>query len=263
MKKIIITGADEKYSKMLIKLINSLHQFNDSICDAIGVLDLGLSIKTLEKIKNKVNYIIQPKWDFKVNESIIKNYPHLRALTSRPFLNKYFPGYDLYLWIDSDAWVQNRFAVDWLFNGANKIGMSIIPTIHHSYYTSKKVITTRLESLNIYYPNIGPDLYWHNIYYNAGVFALKNNAIHWNSWAKKFEQGLKNTDGIHISDQSALNYAIWSEKLPIYPLPATCNWCCHLAHPSINTKTGKFFEPHIPHKEIGIIHMTSNSKNLI
>ena len=34
-----------------------------------------------------------------------------KALTARPFLPRYFPGFDLYLWIDGDCWVQQGDAI--------------------------------------------------------------------------------------------------------------------------------------------------------
>ena len=44
-----------------------------------------------------------------------------KALTARPFLPRYFPGFDLYLWIDADCWVQQGDAMAlFLARGAHR-----------------------------------------------------------------------------------------------------------------------------------------------
>lgn len=262
MKTIIVTAADEKFSGLLNELLASLFQFDAPLSNAIGILDLGLSSTTREELKNKVNHIIQPEWDLVVDENVAKEKPHLRALTARPFLPKYFPGYDLYLWLDADTWVQNRFAIDWLLKAAATGSMAIVPQVHQSYFHTRKINNWRNNTLYMYYEKNGADLYWQRSYYNAGVFALRGDAPHWVSWAKQFQIGLHNSGSSRVCDQTALNYAIWTEKLQVHPLPALCNWCCHLAIPSVDPNTGKFCEPHIPHRELGIIHMTAKTKDL-
>ena len=59
--------------------------------------------------------------------------PHLRSLTARPFLPDYFPGYDVYIWIDCDAWVQEQFALEWLFYTAASGALGIVPELDRSY----------------------------------------------------------------------------------------------------------------------------------
>ena len=183
-------------------------------------------------------------------------------MTSRPFLTKYFPGYDLYLWLDADTWVQNRFAVDALFSAASTGSLGIVPQVHQSYVHGGGQTKWRIDSLDSYYKQNVLDLYFKNTYFNTGVFALKREAPHWDSWAKNFQIGLDNCDSKWVCDQTALNWSIWTDKLFVHPLPAICNWCCHLALPSVNPKTGKFCEPHIPNSEIGIIHMTAKTKDI-
>lgn len=257
---IIVTAADEKYSDMLTKLIDSIHQIQKISTISIGVLDLGLSQTTLEKIKNKVTHIIQPKWDLEIGNELSKKSPHLRGITARPFLPEYFKGYELYLWLDADTQVQNGFAIDWLFAAASKGSIALIPENHQSYSNPISSIKWRTRRLRDYFGEDGLKSYWTNTYFNAGVFALKYDAVHWKVWAQYFRKGLENQRIEYVSDQTALNYAIWTEGLPVHPLPALCNWCCHLALPLLDKTTGKFFEPHVPHNEIGIIHKTANTK---
>ena len=55
-----------------------------------------------------------------------------KALTARPFLPRYFPGFDLYFWIDADCWVQQGDALA-LFQRAARTGaLAVAPEIHRS-----------------------------------------------------------------------------------------------------------------------------------
>lgn len=74
----------------------------------------------------------------------------------------------------------------------------------------------------------------------------------------------KASDNINqiYADQIALNYAIYSGTIaPFQFLPAYCNWGCHQSIPALDTITGKFVEPFIPHETIGIMHLTGITKN--
>jgi hypothetical protein len=99
-------------------------------------------------------------------------------------------------------------------------------------------------------------------YYNSGGFSLVADAPHWSSWARHFKRGLEACPTL-VTDQTALNYAIWKDDLPVHPLPALCNWCCHLAVPDVNIETSKLCEPHIPNRPIGLVHMTGGTKDLV
>ena len=48
----------------------------------------------------------------------------------------------------------------------------------------------------------------------------------------------------------------------MHPLPALCNWLCHLAYPDFKVAERKFVEPFYPHSTIGILHLAGVSKDL-
>ena len=103
----------------------------------------------------------------------------------------------------------------------------------------------------------------HEAYFNAGVFALAAGVRHWDAWAKWFGAGLSATRGKLCCDQTALNHALWVEQLPVNPLPALCNWLCHLALPRFDALEKKFCEPLASGHSIGIIHLSGNSKDAV
>lgn len=259
MKTIIVTAADEGFSELLIDLLDSLAQFGEPLASAIGVLDLGLSPATLAAIRPRVTHIVAPGWDLTVRPDIARERPHVKAATARPFLPAHFPGHDMYLWLDADTWVQNRFAIDWLWRAASAGPMALVPEVDRCYTHAASTVRWRTKRLQDFFLDEGAALLAHNTYFNSGVFALRAGAPHWQAWARHLQTGLdRGTDS--TSDQTALNHAIWTEELPVHPLPALCNWCCHLAEPRLNEKTLRLCEPLLPLRELGIVHMTADFK---
>lgn len=261
MKRIIICAADENFSDLLLDLVHSTQQWDEPLADAIGLLDLGLSPETLAAIKPIVTHIVTPEWDLSLRPDLITTKPYIRANTARPFLPKYFPGYDLYLWLDADTWVQERFAIDQLFAAASEGAIGIVPQDNECYIQRDTSIDWRRNRLRDYFGDEGDALYDANPYFNSGAFSLRRDAPHWELWAKHFAAGLTRSPGL-CSDQTALNFAIWKEALPFQALPALCNWTCHLALPSISASTGKLCMPREPFSEIGLIHLTAHTKNM-
>jgi lipopolysaccharide biosynthesis glycosyltransferase len=262
MKTIIVTAADENFASLFLGLIRSLHQWDEPLSDAIGVLDLGLSDDTLVTIQELVTHIVSPGWDLPTDLALHDSHPYLRAMASRPFLPKYFPGYDIYLWLDADTWVQEKYAVRWFFRAAKQGGLGIVPQVDRSYVHPVRAVNWRTQRLSMYYGDEALSLLATRSYYNSGGFSLLADAPHWTSWARYFKKGLEACPKL-VTDQTALNYAIWKDDLPVHPLPALCNWCCHLAVPKLNTKTTKLCEPHIPNRPIGLVHLTAGSKDLV
>ena len=260
-EKIIVTASDENFADFLFDLIDSIDQFSSSLVYKIGVLDLGLSEKSKRKLVVRGVEIAHPRWDIDVSEETKEARPYLRALTARPFLPRYFPGYETYLWLDADTWVQGEWAIKFLFDTAKSQTIALAPEIHPSYSFSRGVLQWKTERLSAYYQSDFRNLLHTNRYFNAGVFALNANAPHWQLWAESFSEGVRNCNSKYICDQTALNHAIWKNRLNFYPLPALFNWLCHHSIPTFNKSTWKLCEPHFPHNNIGIIHMTAWTKD--
>jgi hypothetical protein len=248
---------------LLRGLLNSLKQFgNPQPYSDIGCLDVGLNAENRAWVSSQGVHVVEPGWDLPVDPAMRERMPYLRSLTARPFLPAYFPGYDMYVWIDCDAWVQERFVFDWLFNAAKDGELGIVPELQPAY---KQNITAswRAHRLAQYYNEDFSTQSLTQNYFNAGVFALTADAQHWAHWARHFDRGLRATHGTLVCDQTALNGAIWSDSLPVHPLPSLCNWLCHLALPVFSVENAKFCEPFTPHNTIGILHLTSATKDLV
>jgi hypothetical protein len=262
MRILFVTAADESFSPLLRGLVQSLQQWQPLPYTALGCFDLGLSPDTRSWIEQHAKHVVAPGWDLPVSERLKSREPHARALTVRPFLRDYFPGYDIYLWLDADSWVQERYALDWYLRSAARGALAITPQVHHAYRHTQASFAWRMQRMQAYFGQPGAQRLSWATYFNAGVFALPANAPHWTRWQKAFETGLEAADGDICCDQTALNYMLWTEDTPVAPMPALCNWLCHLAIPGYDTKRKRFCEPVAPGAALGILHMAANTKNM-
>ncbi|MFB2898137.1 TylF/MycF/NovP-related O-methyltransferase [Aerosakkonemataceae cyanobacterium BLCC-F50] len=261
MDILIITAADAKYFDLVQGTILSIRQKPEGKNVNIGFFDLGCTPEQVQWLEKQVNFIERPNWEFDFpgkNEAP----EHFKGLLARPFLRRYFPNFEVYFWIDADAWVQDWQAINLFVEGAKKQGLAIVPEIDRSSHIQYGELPEgRWQWMfRRYQEAFGEEVA--NKFYsypllNAGVFALHKDAPHWEIWAECLQQGLQQSVSL-MTDQFALNLAIYNRGLfeQTELLPAWCNWTCHSAAPAWSKEKSCLVEPYLPHTNIGIVHLT-------
>jgi len=267
MQIIIITAADANYFELVRGTILSVREKPEGANIAIGFFDLGCTPQQLQWLETQVNIIQKPDWDFDFpgkNEA-----PHyLKGLLARPFLRRYFPNFDIYLWIDADAWVQDWQAVKLLVKGAAKRGLAVVPELDRGYYLAYGKLPWYWEFVyRDYQAAFGEEVAKQLHSYptiNAGIFALHKDAPHWEFWAEYLEEGLQRHVSL-MTDQIALNRLVYGTEMfdRTEMLPAGCNWSCNFGLPAWDTQRACFVEPYLPHGAIGILHITGHKHDLV
>lgn len=263
MQIIIITAADANYFELVRGTILSVREKPEGENVAIGFFDLGCTPEQLQWLETQVNIIKKPDWDFDFpgkNEA-----PHyLKGLLVRPCLRKYFPNFDIYLWIDADAWVQDWKAINLFVEGAFRRGLAIVPEVHRASLQQYGQLPELGKWVHQQYAaNFGVEvadrLYSYPIL-NAGVFALRKDALHWEFWAEKMNEGLQRS-GCVMTDQFALNLVVYGGGLfnSTEMLPAWCNWIFN-GFPVWDKQRGCFVEPYLPQEAIGILHLAGRQQ---
>jgi len=260
---IAITGGDAAYFDLMRDCIGSLRAVPEGRALALGVLDCGLTEQQRNWCKRQGALLVEPGWDFDFpgRAKLKEGY---KALTARPFLPRYFPGHDLYLWIDGDCWVQQGDALELFLAAARTGALAVAPEIHRSMRHYKHA-WDEFSSINgaAYASAFGRETAERLIRYpliNAGVFALKADAPHWAGWASLLDESLqRSTD---MTDQIALNVMVYDRGFAHEPLPSRCNWPVHHATPAWDADRKLFVEPAMPYDPLGILHLTIYTKRL-
>jgi hypothetical protein len=190
---IAITAADARFFEMAQGCIQSLRAQRGGHL-ALAFFDLGCSDDQLVWLRSHVDVVVAPNWDFQFKGR--EQAPtHLKGLLARPFLPRYFPGFETYLWIDADAWVQDWSAVELLQQGARRRrGLAIIPEMDRGALTLYgRMPMIWKEKYGWYEQGHGLDIADQLHSYpllNAGVFAMHREAPHWQVWANELQAAL-------------------------------------------------------------------------
>ena len=268
----IISLADSNYFELLNELIDSIKQFDESKNTAICIMDAGLTGEQKSILSLKVDEIKPADWDIKVSNFKIKGREWLKSQVSRAFLPKYFPGFKKYLWIDADAWVNSWNAIELYFKGCEQNKLSIATSADRAYgrvLRAEWVIGSlaRIKSQN--YKHAKSSGFSEKIarevalkpHLNIGVFALEENAPHWNVWQKNLKHAL-NAGRIWGSEQIAMNITIYHDNLDVEILPAYCNWT-NIGGMKYDKARKTLVEPYLPNHEIGIVHFAGKNNDQI
>jgi hypothetical protein len=258
---LIASGSDSSYFPLLRDTVQSVLAQRRNV--AIGILDFGLAPDQRAWLADRVTHLVRPGWDLDFPDR--ERTPETRkAQLSRPFLRRHFPGYATYLWIDADAWLQDWRAIELYVAAAGHDKLAITPEIDRAYkrhYKRPKLFGWTL-SWKCYREAFGwrvADRLGRNPILNCGVFALHHDAPHWDAWARVIAQVVQRTRFFYI-EQTALNYVIFAERLPVDLLPAYCNWIAGDAVPAFDAARGLFVEPYAPHEVIGVMHLAGEQQ---
>ena len=271
-ENVIVSLADSNYFELLNELIDSIKRFDESKNVAICILDAGLTEDQKLKLSQKVDDIKFAEWDIKVPAYKIKGKEWLKSQVSRAFLPKYFPGYEKYLWIDADAWVNKWEALDLYFKGSNANKLAISTSADRSYGRVLRAdwligSIAKVKSQN--YKHAKSSGFSETVarkialmpHLNIGVFCLNADAPHWVVWQKNLKQALS-SGKIFGSEQVAMNIAIYVDDLEIEILPAYCNWTL-IYRLKFDTVNNTLVEPYLPNHEIGIIHLAGKTSDVV
>lgn len=257
-KTIIVVSADANFFDWLEESTNSLLAVGaDAVAD-VGIMDLGLTPEQAAILKTRGFQIVTPHWTF-TDLTDVQYKKHEIGLVARTALRDYFPGYQTYLWFDSDAWAQTPEFLSELIGGATAKGAAIIredgPQYKRDFVYNKWLYGNMILSYGA----------WNGVRvarkpsFNIGIFCLSDTAPHWDIWIKYFKLSLKRLGKINM-DQHAFNAAIELANLPYHHAPARCNWIPVLSAPWWDEKNKLLCEPIKNGKPLSIIHLAGPDK---
>ena len=266
-RNLIVSSADSKYSNLLIELFKSVKNLERY---DFAVLDCGLSESAKSFLSEKKIIYKVPSWEFNIPNYKIRDRDYLKIQFSRFYLDKYFPGYENYIWMDSDTWVNCAETFKLYIQGANQSGFAICPQVDRS---SPKLIDTKwflnfptkINSIN--FKNISRSINKTLGKKYAGYYTLNAGCFAYNSKFDGLEIIKKNLSmaskkgRIFGSDQVALALTMFEDKVPFELLPSYCNWICEHHMPKFCNIKNLFVEPYIPNNNIAVIHLAGLDKD--
>jgi len=272
-KAIIVSAADEQYFTLVRDLFASIRAHTFKVEFDLAILDVGLSDENrvwlkahnvrIERAGVDVEFPGRLAWE--------AHKPGFRALSSKLFMRRYFPGYDVYMWMDADVWVQTPDAINSMLKAAAETkAIYIACELDRSYKTF-------FEHAGIW--QVFRD--WYKVNYgepiaaamtlkpmlNVGVWAMAKDSPVWEEWIQIHSEALQRltaaTDTSFMAEQLGLNILAYIKKVPHVVMPATFNWMTFHALPMLDKKKGVYVEPLPPYAPISQFHLTRPIKEQV
>jgi hypothetical protein len=284
----VVTAADSNMCHLGLDLIQSVRACAPFEFQMV-CLDVGLDPKDRDTMERSAT-VVPVGW----------NYPGpfpgewFKALTARPHIPRYVPGFDLYIWLDADCWVQDGTSLRKLADAALEHPLAAASAVHRGYRQSVAAsptapgIPTALYHAYLFSQLMKPsaaEALLRKPYLNGGVVAARGQSPVWASWQRlaglfypraraakppswkrppdtnpdRLWKGGALPAAFFHCEEVALNVAGHFEVDNPAILDARCNWLCSQAVPMID-RQAMFVDTAWPHARIGIVHMTADTK---
>lgn len=272
-KAIVITAADDQYFTLAQDWLASLRALNFAHPFDLGMLDVGLSAENrayfeergvrVKSVGVDIEYPGRAEWE--------RQKPGLRTLTARPSLRRYFSDYDVYIWVDTDMWMQTPDVINDLIPAvAESPAIHLACELDRCYGTFFQHAAIWQIFRNWYAEAFGEhvaNLMTLKPMLNAGLFAMNKDSVGWDAWHQLYSESLQKfsepTDKGFMVDQLGLNFLIYTQKIPVTILPANYNWLTFYALPKFDPQRGMYVEPLPPYQPIANLHLTQKIKEQV
>ncbi len=257
MRIAIVTGADRNYFDFMYEVIKTLDVPDNPLTCQICVLDFGLLPEQIEKIEQHHVLIRQPSWTFQAPDDL-RTSANLGYAT-RPVLPEYFPGFDMYLWLDADVSIRSHDFIADVVQAAGGGVLAIAEEVDRSYGYEPHAVKWQIgNAFRCFGLKQGLKLCLGRAI-NSGVFALAANAPHWAVWQQRYQEAVDRAGKVNL-DQHALMAVLYLDDLPCRYLDSRYNWICTRSAPLWDARRGAFCRPYAPYDVIEVLHLAGRDK---
>jgi hypothetical protein len=260
---VIVTASDSRFMPFLRGMLDSISACLQQPNVSLACFDIGLAPDDRAWLEHQGATVVVPRGHLGVDAD--SHSAALRSFLARPFLPEYFPGYEVYVWIDSDVWLQDASVFGRYVAGATQHGMAITHEREASYRFQPRLFGWTTKHFLLGYGVGNTAWLLTRKHLNAGFFAIHANAPHWKAWAARYETAIRRTGKLVPHDQFALNQALHqadggNRPLDVCLLEPGHNWICDRGIPMWNDELGVFCEPRAPYRPIGAMHLAGPAK---
>ncbi len=262
---LVVTGSDEKYFPLVVELLTSIRA-QDHWVD-VGVIDAGMTSAQKEELQAVYGCIVRSfKPESERLKMAIAKRPALAVNLGKLWLDVLFPEFETLIFLDADTWVQDWKAIDWLAGGASKNALAIVPTWNR--YRNRFPIywlfglLPIFRSFNVkaafhaYLPWSAMRSIGDRADLNAGVYALRRDAPHWERM-RQWQHVILKRGRPFTSDGLAMALACHFDGCKVQLMPEFCNYLGEFLYDQQRHALVDFFHPHDP---VGVVHFANHKK---
>src|SRR5262249_43515866 len=220
----IVSAADANFFPLLKELVASVRDKPEGRAIPIFVLDAGLADGDKAWLGEHQIEGVSVPWPYAIDAPGPQ-----QVLAMRCRIPTLLPGHAVYLWLDADAWVQDGSALEIYRKSAEQQQFCITAEVDRSYNLGEVMRWATWASTRLY-PGLVTRLPGMPLL-NAGVFAARADAPHWQAWRRRIEEAMSVAGADFFLDQTALNVIAYIDGFDMAVLPSRYNWICYRALP--------------------------------
>lgn len=255
---VVTTTADSEYFNVFQGMLHSLRSFESGRNLDIRAFDLGLKPDERAWLECAGVVFAEPEWHFGLREGMM---PHFHiAEVVRPFVRDYFPGYQHYMWLDPDLWLQDGAVLERLIEGSETLGAAIAheadPVYKFQAWLFGWCLKHRVHGLGIkdgLHLMVKPAL-------SCGVYCIAADAPHWQAWIDRLKPAIERTNRVAPHSQFTFNQMVHVDRLPTRILDSADNWICDRAPPVWDDARQVYCKPYAPYEPLSLLHLAGPAK---
>ena len=267
----VVFSCDEAFFGLAKGLVLSLRQKSDDFSPRnIYFLDIGVSHNSIQWLEAQGVTVIRNVERFCLPEQLSEIGRAYRVTQLlRPLLPGIITGYDYYIWIDSDIWLQDLSSLIVFRRAAEaKHGAAVVvPTIDCTYSILLEDCTVFVKHAQEWYaPLYGPTIaneFSRKTIFSSGMFCIAASSQLWGAWHRELSKvrygAIKNEISKHLAEQTCFNYLLHTTKNYAI-LDARYNYNLHLGGARRHLETGRVTTIQEIEREIFVVHLTYSSK---
>ncbi len=241
MRAAVCFGCNEAYMPLCRGLVLSLQKALAAAPKGLDIslhfIDIGCETASLALLKEagvSLHVFSRKLYPSLPGEDLLPRYAD--AQLCRPFLPQLVRGYDCYIWIDTDAWVQGHDVLPTVTQAAERAGggMILCPEYHYGF-VGKRDLRLGLLAARTWYealyddPALVEGLSTQPIL-NSGFFGLMAGSPIWTAWADELARLYardysQDRSVLHYAEQLGLNRVLYG-GMSFVPLDPVFNYPC-------------------------------------
>ncbi|MCW4590204.1 glycosyl transferase [Gluconacetobacter entanii] len=265
MRKVIVTGCDSGYFPLVMELIQSIGGRTDA---ALCVLDAGLSPQQVQVFSDLGVLVCTPHVPPCAPARQIRQRPTLAINLSKLWLDHVLPQFDLILWIDADAWVQDITAIEHMFDAARDGSLAIVPEIGAKIadmFAIRWICPGWMQVRSFLYKNARKARLPFSIrrrigakpLLNSGVMCLHRDADIWPVLRKWQDTIVRRGGALFTQDQLSIALAVYIDNARVTFLDNAHNY---IGPWLLDVERGRLVNLFYPHDPVGIVHLVSQAQ---
>lgn len=257
---VLVSACAANFYKYLVGSLASIEQARARHGFDVVVLDLGLTPQQVTHLEGPARArVVTPRWTFDPPKDM--RTPLALAYSVRPALPRLVPGYDIYLWWDSDAWAQDDRFFERYVRAACSGHFAIAREDDPSYRQDWRAMKWQYGNMVAGFGLSATLAMLAHPPVNEGIWAAPARHPVWLVWQTMYEAVVRRTGKANL-DQHVLHLIAARREVPVEVLPPEYNWICSRSPPVHDVERNLLLSP-TNGRPISVLHLAGPDKDRV